>query len=153
MSSKSRPLAFWIFAILLFLSIVLMLIGQTMSVFNYELTVDLGLQESPEQVGEYGVQVNRAFGAGDTIIYIPLLIVSLVGLWFRRRWALIVTGAVTGVSAYWSVTVSFIMLFLQGTPGYNYLPGPEIWVFVGAYFLSGIGGFIYLIANGDSLLQ
>jgi len=153
MSSKNRPFAFWFFAVFLSLSIVLMLIGQTMSVFNYELTVDLGLQESPEQVGESGVQVNRAFGAGDTIVYIPLLIASLFGLWFKKHWALIVTAAAVGVSAYWSVTVSFIMLFLPGIAGYTYIPGPDIWLFVGAYLLFGVWGFIYLIVRGETLLQ
>lgn len=153
MSQKNRPVAFWIFIIFLALSIVLMLIGQTMSIFNYDLTVELGLQESPEQVGQFGVQVNRAFGVSDTIVYIPLLIASLIGLWFKKRWALIVTGATTGVSAYWSVTVSFILLLLQGTSGYNYLPPPEIWLFVGAYLTFGVWGTTYLIFRGETLLQ
>jgi hypothetical protein len=153
MSQKNRPLSFWFFAIFLTFSILLMLIGQTMSVFNYDLTVDLGLQESPKQVGEFGVQVNRAFGAGDTIIYIPLLITSLFGLWLKKRWALICTAAAVGVSAYWSVTVSFIMLFLTGTVGYNYIPGIEIWLFVGAYLIFGIWGLIYLIFRGETLLR
>jgi hypothetical protein len=101
------------------LSIALMLVGQTMSVFNYDFTVRHGLQESSEQVGEFGVQVNRAFGAGDTIVYIPLLLASLVGLLLKKRWSWISTAAVAGVSAYWSVTIIFTLLFLQGTPGYN----------------------------------
>jgi hypothetical protein len=153
MSPKNRPIAFWFFTIFITLSIVLMLIGQTMSVFKYDLTVELGLQESIEQVGEYGVHVNRAFGAGDTVVYIPLLMASLVGLWLKKRWALIVTAAAAGVSAYWSVTVSFIMLFLREVPGYNYLPGPEIWLFVGAYLTFGVWGIIYLTVHGDALLQ
>ena len=153
MISKNRPIAFWIFATFIFLSIILMLIGQTMSIFNYDLTVDLGLQESPEQVGEYGVEVNRAFGAGDTIIYIPLLMASLIGLWLKKRWALISTAAAVGVSAYWSVTIIFILIFASGTQGYNYIPDPEIWTFVGVYILFGIWGFIYLILHGDKLIQ
>ena len=153
MSLKNRSLAFWIFTVFLSLSIVLMIAGQTLSIFNYDLAMDLSLQETPEQVGEFGVQVNRAFGVGDTVVYIPLLIASLIGLWLKKRWALIVTGAVTGVSAYWSVTVSFIMLFLRGTPGYNYLPGPEIWIFIGVYLTFGVLGIIYLIARGETLLQ
>ncbi len=100
MKNNDRPLAFWIFIIFLALSIALMLIGQTMSIFNYDFTVRHGLQESVNQVGESGVQVNRGFGAGDTIVFIPLLIASLVGLWLKKRWSLISTAAVTGVSAY-----------------------------------------------------
>jgi hypothetical protein len=153
MKNYDRPLAFWVFSVFLALSIILMLMGQTMSVFNYDFTVQHGLQESPEQVGEFGVQVNRAFGAGDTVIYIPLLIVSLVGLWLRKRWSLISTAAVTGVSAYWSVTTIFIFIFLPGTPGYNYLPGFEIWLFVITYTVFGILGFFYLLWRGETLIQ
>lgn len=32
--------------------------------------------------------MNRAFGASDTMIYIPLIIVSLIGLFSKKRWSL-----------------------------------------------------------------
>ena len=131
----------------------MMLIGQSLSVFNYDLAVRLGLQESREQVGEFGVQVNRAFGAGDTVVYIPLLIASLVGLWLKKRWSLITTAAVVGVSTYWSLTICFIFLFLPGTPGYVYIPGPEIWSFIGIYTVFGVWGLFYLVLRGELLLQ
>jgi hypothetical protein len=153
MKNDDRPLAFWIFVFFLVLSIALMLLGQTMSIFNYDFTVRHGLQESSEQVGEFGVQVNRAFGAGDTVIYIPLLIASLIGLWLKKRWSLISTAAVAGVSAYWSVTIIFIFLFLPGTPGYNYVPAFEIWLFVITYTIFGIWGFFYLLWRGEALIQ
>jgi hypothetical protein len=150
---KSRPVAFWIIVVFLAVSIVLMLMGQTMSVFNYDLTVDLGLQESREQVGEFGVQVNRAFGAADTLIYIPLMIASLAGLWLKKRWSLLTTAAAFGVSAYWSVTVAFMMAFLSDSPSYSLQPGPEYWIFIGAYIVFGGWGLFYLIVRGDELLR
>jgi hypothetical protein len=148
MPGENRPAAFWIFAIFLALSIVLMLAGQTMSVFNYDLTVRLGLQESLEQVSAFGVQINRAFGAGDTVVYIPLLLASLVGLWMKKRWSLLTT-----VSAYWSITIFFLLLFLPGTTGYNNKPGPEIWIFVGTYIVFGIWGLLYLIFRAEKLIR
>ena len=153
MSGKGRPIAFWIFVIFLALSILLMLTGQTMSVFNYDLTVRLGLQESPAEVGTFGMQVNRGFGAGDTVVYIPLLAASLVGLLLKKRWSLLTTAAAAGVSTYWAVTVAFIFLFLPGTPGYSHVPGIEIWTFVGVYIIFGIWGLFYLIWRGDVLLR
>jgi len=130
-----------------------MLMGQTMAVFNYDFTASLGLQESVGEVSEFGVQVNRAFGAGDTVVYIPLMVVSLVGLFLRKRWSLLTTAAVAGVSVYWSVTIIFIFLFLPGAPGYDYVPGPEIWLFVGTYTAFGVWGLFYLLFRGDALLQ
>ncbi len=153
MPNQARPLVFWILVTFQALSVPLLLMGQTMAVFDYGLTVRLGLQESPEQVGEFGVQMNRAFGVGDTVAYIPLMLASLVGLWLRRRWALLVTAAVAGVSVYWSVTIGCVLLFQPGTPGYSYVPGPEIWVFVGAYLVFGIWSFVYLLRCGERLVE
>ena len=153
MANARRPIAFWIIVSFLAISILLMLIGQTMAVFNYDLAVRLGLQESPGQVSEFGVQVNRAFGAGDTVVYIPLLVVSLAGLLLKKRWSLLTTAAAAGVSAYWSVTISFIFLFLPGTSGYAYVPGPGIWLFLGAYTAFGVWGLFYLLFRGEALLR
>lgn len=152
MSSARRPVGFWVIVVFLAASIVLMLIGQTTSVFNYDLAVRLGLQESMEEVGDHGVQVNRAFGVADTIVYIPLMIASLVGLFLRKRWSLVTTSGVVGISAYWSVTVGVMLVFLPGVAGYRYVPGPEVLVFIGAYMVFGVWGLFYLICRGDALL-
>ncbi len=68
------------------LILVILLIGQMMLFINYEFTVSIGLQESVDVIGEMGVAVNKGFGVGDTIIYMPLLIIGLVGLWYRKKW-------------------------------------------------------------------
>jgi len=153
MPRTKRPIAFWIIILFLALSIALMLIGQTTAVFDYDLAVRLGLQESAGDVSGFGVQVNRAFGAGDTVVYIPLMVVSLAGLFLRKRWSLLTTAAFAGVSVYWSVTVSFMFLFLPGVSGYSNVPGPEIWFFIGAYMIFGVWGLIYLILRGEALLR
>ena len=152
MHTKSRPIGFWVLIVFIGLSILLMLVGQTMSVFDYDFTVRHGLQESAEQVSDYGVQVNRAFGAGDTVVYIPLLIASLIGLWLRKSWSLITTAAVAGVSLYWSGTILFMFLFLPGTQGYNYVPGLDILFFVGAYAIFGVWSLFYVIFRGKALI-
>ena len=153
MTGSRRPPAFWVVVGFLVVSIFLMVIGQTMAVFNYELTVRLGLQESFEQVGGYGVQVNRAVGAGDTLVYIPLMIVSLVGLVLRKRWSLLSMAAFFGVSAYWSLTIWCMLIFLRGAPGFAYDPGPEIWLFLGTYAVTGVVGLFYLVFRGDELVR
>lgn len=153
MSSAGRPMTFWIVVVFLALSIVLMLLGQTMAVFNYDFAVRLGLQESLGQVGEFGVQVNRAFGAGDTIVYIPLMFISLVGLYLKKHWSLVTTAAVAGISAYWAVTVGFMLVFLPGISGYTLVPGLEYWLFIGAYIIFGVWALFYLIVRGDALLR
>ena len=153
MSAKNRPAAFGVFVIFLSVSIFIMLIGQTVAVFNYDWTVSFGLQEDPLEVGETVKQVNRGFGAGDTIVYVPLLIASLIGLLMKKKWAIITTAAVAGISAYWSVTVGFIFLFLPGAPGYTHIPEPEIWTFIFVYAVFGIWALIYILLKGETLIE
>ena len=142
----------WFVIVFLAMSVAVLLLGQTMALVDYDLSVRFGLQESAEQVGAHGVQVNRAFGAGDTIVYVPLMVASLAGLWLRKRWALLTTAAVAGISTYWTVTIGCMLAFLPGTPGYSYAPPVGIWLFVVAYMLFGIWCLFYLLSRGEALL-
>ena len=153
MTGAGRSLGFWVIVVFLAVSIVLMLVGQTMAVFNYDLAVSLGLQEKPDEMTDFGVQVNRAFGAADTVVYLPLIVISLVGLILRKRWSLLVTAAFFGASAYWTVTVTFIFLFLPGVEGYSNVPGPEIWLFIGTYMVAGGLGLLYIVFRGEELIR
>ncbi len=153
MPTEKRPIAFWIICVVLTLSAVVFVLGQTTALFAYEFAVRLGLQESVGEVTAFGVEVNRAFGASDTFVYIPLILVSLVGLSLKKRWALITTAAVMGISAYWSLTLTAMLVFLTDVPGYRLVPGPEYWVFLGTYLVFGIWGILYLVFRGDKLLQ
>jgi len=153
MTGTGRSPGFWIVVVFLAVSIVLMLVGQTLGVFNYELAARMGLQEKPEQMTEFGVQVGRAFGASDTIVYIPLMVISMIGLILRKPWSLLVTAAFFGASAYWTVTVTFMLIFLPGVPGYSNVPGPEIWLFIGTYMVVGVAGLFYIVTRGEELLR
>ena len=47
---KKQPMAFWVVIIVMSLSVILLLLGQTMAVFNYEFAVSLGLQEDVNEI-------------------------------------------------------------------------------------------------------
>jgi len=152
MDDTKRCLAFWAITGFLSISLLLLLMGQTMALVNYDFAVQLGLQEDIKEVGSFGVQVNRAFGAGDTLVYIPLIAISIIGLLLRKRWSLLTTAAAMGVSAYWATTILFMLIFLEGTPGYYLEPGVEYWLFMAAFIIFGVWGLFYLIFRGDKLL-
>ena len=151
MPNEKRPIGFWIINMFLAFSVIVLLLGQTTSLFAYDLAVRLGLQEHVDEVTVFGVEVNRAFGASDTAVYIPLMLISLVGLFLKKRWALVTTAAVMGVSVYWALTVAAMLVFLTGVPGYQLVHGLEYWVFLGAYMLFGIWGILYLAFRSDEL--
>lgn len=150
--NTKRPISFGIIIVFLVVTIILLLMGQTMAVFNYEFAIKLGLQEDIKEVGEFGIQVNRAFGASDTLVYIPLIIISLIGLLFKKRWSLITTAAVMGISVYWATTVAFMLFFLPGVPDYHLEPGAEYWLLISTYILFGVWGIVYLVFRGDRII-
>jgi hypothetical protein len=139
--------------VFLLFALVLILIGQTMAVFDYEFTVGLGLQEHVSEVTPIGVEVNRGFGAGDTVIYIPLILLSMAGLYLRKRWALYAAAAVMGISSYWATTVAFMYAFLLDVPEYPFVPTADYWISISVFIVSGILGLLYLVFRGETLLE
>lgn len=149
----SRPAVYFFIQIVLLLTLVLMLLGQTVAVFNYDLAGRIGLQEPREQVTEFGVRVNRSFAVSDTILYVPLIALSIIGLHYRRRWAIIVLSASMGISAYWSATSAVMLFILHGAPGYKFAPSLLYYVPLCAYTVFGVWGLCYLVARGRRLLD
>lgn len=152
MNSDTRPVAYWLIMIFLLLSFIALVIGQTMAVFDYDFTVRLGMQEHIEEITAIGVEINRGFGAGDTIVYIPLILVSVVGLHLRKRWALYTTSAVMGISIYWSATSSFMFLFLGDVPEYRFVPTLDYWLTLAVYIAGGAIGLLYIVFRGERLI-
>lgn len=108
---------FWALFVLALPILLMLIFGQTMAVIYYELAVTLGLQEPVDVVGKTLVAVNRGFGLGDTLIYLPLMLFALIGLWFRKKWGIIVMAAAFGITAYWPLVCLFILYYAKGTPG------------------------------------
>lgn len=151
-ANSETPAGYRFLVSFLAVSILLMLAGQTMAVVDYDLAASLGLQERVEEIGAFGVEMNRAFGAADSVIYIPLMVLSMVGLLRKRSWSLVTTSAVAGVSLYWSTTIGFVLVFAPGVPGYELRPGPEYAVFLGAYAAFGGWCLVYLAMRGTGVL-
>ena len=96
------------------------------------------MQEDVKEITEIGVQVNRAFGAADTLIYIPLIVPSIIGLCLKKRWALLTAASVMGISSYWATTAAFAFWFLEGVPGYSFVPGVDYWFVIALYIIFGV---------------
>ena len=68
-----RP-GFWLLISIGILLNIMYLLGQTMALIDYDFAVSLGLQESSDQITQVGVALNKGFGLGDTVFYMPLFI-------------------------------------------------------------------------------
>ena len=94
--------------------VIMFLLGQTLSLFNYKLTVAWGLQESSEEVGDVGVAFLKGYAFGDTIFYIPLLILGIIGLIKSRKWGLYSMFGALAISVYWPTTILYA-IFIERT--------------------------------------
>ncbi|KAG7370258.1 hypothetical protein IV203_028004 [Nitzschia inconspicua] len=149
---------YWIVVFLQLFSIVVLFLGQTLAIFFYDLTVRLGFQEDVEDIGASLVQVNRSFGIADTVLYLPILISSLLGLvWKWRKPSLVCTAASAGIHSYWSLTTLFIFL-LEGrnidlVTDWNYYVPITTYIECAVYFVYGIGVLTFLYVHMDRILS
>lgn len=150
---KNGAVGFWILMVIGMLILIMLFLGQMMSFINYEFTVSIGMQESVDVIGEMGVAVNKGFGVGDTMIYIPLLILGLVGLWIRREWGIITMACALGITAYWPATVLFILIFAKGSPGFAFTNYTSYAILLSLISVYSIWGIVYLIRRRKDLVR
>lgn len=159
-SSNDRRIfewCYWILIVLQLFSIVIFFLGQTLCIFFYDLTVQMGLQDDIDDIGPALVQVNRSFGVADTVLYLPLLISSVLGLvWKRRKPSLICTAASAGIHSYWSL-VAMSIVFLEGRNGdtvtdWNYYVPMSTYAVCCFYFAYGIAVLTFLYVYMDRIL-
>jgi len=110
--NKKRTTSFWILIVIASLLVVMFLLGQTLALFNYNLTVKLGLQESENEIGKVGIAFAKGFGFGDTIIYILLLIFGIIGLLKNKRWGKYSMFGAMAISVYWPL-VHLYAIFIE----------------------------------------
>ena len=104
-----RPFGFWLLIIVgLFLNVVF-LAGQTLSLIDYNLTVSLGLQESEAEITSTGIAFAKGFAFGDTLFYIPLFVIGIIGLLKRRSWGIFPMFGALAITVYWPLVSLFAM--------------------------------------------
>ena len=149
--SIKREIGFWILMIPGFLILLMLILGQMIAFINYEFTVSVGLQESVDIIGEYGVASNKAFGVGDTIIYLPLLIFGLLGLWKNKTWGVFTMIGALAITAYWPMVNLFFVYFATGLPGFNFIDYITYTIVLSLITIYGIWGMWYIYCNRKTL--
>ena len=145
--TNKRTNGFWILMIPGILILVMLIFGQMMSFINYEFTVSIGLQESVEVFSEFGVAMNKAFGVSDTIIYLPLLVSGLLGLWQKKSWGVSALIGALAITAYWPIVHIFFVIYANGLPGFNFTDYTSFIIVLIVISTYGLWGFLYLNNN------
>jgi hypothetical protein len=99
--NNKRGLSFWILILVAVLLVLFLLVGQTFSLINYEVAVAYGLQESVQEVSEVGIAFAKGFAFADTVAYIPMFLLGIVGLLKGKKWGVYLMFAGCAISIYW----------------------------------------------------
>ncbi len=149
--NNKRTTGFWVVTLGNILVLAMLALGQTMSLIDYELTVSMGLQEPREVITEMGVAINKGFAAGDTLVYVPLVVLGLLGLWKRAVWGVFATTGALAITAYWPIVNLSMLLFAKGAPGFNFTQFPFYSVILGSVTLYGLWGLCYMYKDHKRL--
>ncbi len=124
-----------------------------MAVINYDFTVSIGLQESINEITEVGVALNKGFGLGDTVFYIPLFIIGIVGLLKRVALGIYTMFGAMAVTVYWPIVCLSTLFYAEGAPGFHFTDYTSYSVILSLISLYGLGGLWFLYKNRDKLVQ
>ena len=151
--NETRNIGFWILIGLGILLTIMLLMGQTFSLINYDLTVSLGLQESVEEVSEVGVAWAKGFAFGDTVLYLPLLLIGIIGLLKRRSWGFYSMFGALAITVYWPI-VSLSTIFI-GRTVLNLNPDKYVSysIILPLITIYGLWGMWYLYKNRDKFIN
>ena len=148
---NNRNLGFWIligFGILLNLNY---LMGQTMALINYGFAESIGLQESAFEITEVGIALNKGFGLGDTVFYMPIFILGIIGLLRRSAWGVYAMMGAMAITVYWPIVALSTLYFARGAAGFNFTDFTSYSVILSVIAAYGLWGQWYLYNNRKSL--
>lgn len=132
---------------------IMYLLGQTMAVIDYDFTVSIELQEPVEELTEVGVAMNKGFGLGDTLIYIPLLVFGIIGLIKRKYWGFFTMTGAMAITAYWPIVCLSTLFFAKGAQGFNYKDYTSVSIILLLILFYGLWGLRYLYKNRKILVD
>lgn len=150
---EDRTIGFWFLIGFGMLLNIFYVLGQTMAVINYDFAVSIGLQESKNEITEIGVALNKGFGFGDTVFYIPLFVVGIFGLLKRTSLGLFAMFGAMVVTVYWPVVGLSTLIFAKGAPGWHFTDYTSYSILLSLIALYGIWGFLFLYKNRGNLIK
>ncbi len=102
--------------------------AQGVPAFDYDLGVAMGTQEPATAISEVGVAFWWGFAFGDLVVYIPLLVLGLVGHLMGTDWGRVALAAALGITLYWPVVCLAAVTDARGAPGWSLAGEIAYWI-------------------------
>jgi hypothetical protein len=126
---------------------IMFIAGQTLSLVDYDLAVSLGLQESAGEISAEGVAFAKGFAFGDTVFYIPLFAIGIVGLLKGKAWGAFSMFGALAVTVYWPVVHLFMLYSGRDLFHLSHDKYLSYSILLPLIALYGLWGMRYLYAN------
>ena len=126
-TANHRP-SFWGLQIPGWLLLIYLIYAQGITAFSYDLGVTMGTQEPAETITEIGTAFWYGFAFGDLIVYIPILLIGLIGHLRMTQWGKIWLGAALGITVYWPIVCLAALVDARGAPGWNITDEAPYWI-------------------------
>ena len=152
-TTTKRTTEFWFLIGLGVLLNIVYILGQTMAVINYDFAVSIDLQEPVNEITEIGVALNKGFGFGDTVFYIPLFIIGIIGLLKRTTLGLFAMLGAMAITVYWPIVGLSTVIFAKGAPGWYFTDYTSYTILLSLIAFYGIWGFWFLYKNRSKLVE
>ena len=152
-ATKKRTTGFWFLTGFGVFLTILYVLGQTMAVINYDFAVSIDLQEPVNEITEIGVALNKGFGFGDTIFYIPLFVIGIIGLLKRTTLGLFTMLGAMAITVYWPIVGLSTVIFAKGAPGWYFTDYTSYTILLSLIAFYGIWGFWFLYRNRSKLVE
>jgi hypothetical protein len=132
---------------------LLLLVGQTGSLFDYAFTVSIGLQESVDEITGAGVAWATGFAFGDTVFYIPLSIAGIAGLLRRKAWGMFFMFGALAITVYWPVVNLYAVYAGRDVLALSHDKYVAYSMLLPLIAFYGLWGMIFLYRNRERLVR
>ncbi|MDJ0808020.1 MAG: hypothetical protein QNJ78_14455 [Gammaproteobacteria bacterium] len=145
MITNRHSVSFWGLQIPGWLLLAYLIYAQGITAFSYNLGVSLGTQEPAEIITEVGTAFWYGFAFGDLMIYIPVLLIGLIGHFRATEGGVIFMAAALGITVYWPVVCLTAIVDARTATGWNLGDEAPYWVVLPVIALWGAWGLSMLV--------
>jgi len=132
---------------------IIYLLGYPMALINYEFAASVDLLERSSKITDVGVALNKGFGLGDTIFYMPLFLVGIIGLIKRSSMALFAMRGAMAITVYWSIVCLSTLFFVKGSPAWQFSDYTPYSILLSIIAIYGMWGFYFLYDVRSGLIK
>ncbi len=143
----NRKSGFWSIQVPGWLLLVYLVYAQAISAFSYDLGVAMGTQEPSQQITQVGVAFWYGFAFADLLVYIPLLLIGLVGHGLSRSWGYLFLSAALGITVYWPVVCLAAVVTARGADGWQISDEAAYWIVLPVIALWGFWGLWHIVRS------